>query len=91
MANPTTVFICPLCGAQRKSRAVRQWCKRGHQVAAMRAASVARASDTAMARVPGWSDFCEAMGTRCTHTSARGVRCDNGVTNGNRCAMHQEK
>jgi hypothetical protein len=38
--------------------------------------------------IDAWSAFCESMGTRCTFT-ANGVRCENGVTTGDRCTEHR--
>lgn len=42
------LFTCPLCGATRHVAAARQWCKRGHQQAEMRPASVTKAVDTVL-------------------------------------------
>lgn len=41
-------FVCPLCGHKRVAAAARQWCKRGHQHAQMRPASVRSAATAAI-------------------------------------------
>jgi hypothetical protein len=47
---PVRAFVCPVCGARRESFLTRQWCDNGHQMAAMREASVVAAVDAVIGK-----------------------------------------